>query len=1276
MLSRARAFVASLIVCGSVLMSFFASARLASAAEATSGERIDELLLELQSFNLSRRSDARDTLLEMNRAYLTEHLIKSLDSPGSDFATVRLLVEIGDDSIAPLVAVLERRVPLLDRWKEALETTKTPPPVASVPLDEFADARCDAAMALVALGKKPVPKLIMAMRSSNAITRAYVAKILGKSGDSRAVSTLIEALGDEAPAVRWNAAWSLGTLGRPTAIRPLIDADAAMKAAAAGATTSTTAALSPAERSPEALAAYAEDIRVTIMDALARFEDPRAFRHLSTSLDDASTRVRLAAARAIASSADKRSGDILAGALDDADRFVRAEAAFGLGDRLDDRAAAELTAIVRGGYGAVWRAARLLGALEHKPAAAALVSAFGNSDSSARGNAVEAVGILGAKQYVPQVAALLKDSSYRVRVDTILALEKLDPEEAAVKIAPLLEDPSMEPRGTAAKALGRLGDKRAVDALVKAVKDIKCDCRVEAAVSLGKIKDQRAVEPLVEIFKTSNNKRLHEACTAALVELKSPEATRLLLGLLTDGESNVRAVAAKSLEGIADVKSFDALVNATKDQDPLVRKRALWALTSFPGPGTIGIMAAALGDADDQVANAAQGALREMADPRAIEPVANILKTGNDDMRVRAAKVLGMMKAPEAVPPLIAALKDPIQAVRARAAWSLEDCGDPRAVVPLLPLLGDPFVEVRCAAAWVLIVHDDPAAVGALISALDDPDIQVRRGAATSLGNIGGDQAVTALISALNDPVPDVRWCAALALSLCKDPRSVEPLITVFTGQRGFEKGAILLALAAVDTPRARNAVDSMVEGIDVKNYADNYGHYIEKSRKRDIFALSAALVLYGDYEMARDYRWSAHNHFIQMAYFWGKPRGLEQKLRDATWRENPSFWHWPKKNYLTVSVEALADPDVKRRRRAVWSIGLVFEEYAPHRGEPMLARGEPAPELAVFWDALEPPVREHKHAEDVWQAIAMHSDDRDRAWTRSGTAPDQLIAAVDAVARVLVNDKSQGVRKEAARALGRSHDPIAVRPLVRGLNDAVVDVRKACVSSLGLIGTAEAVDVIIDVLADTDDSVRARAVYALGLTSDPRAFGIILESIKDDSEPEMQMQAAAAFGEIADERVVQPLRDALKSRNGDVRAHAAWVLGNLHEGGSVDVIANLLYEENIKCISYAARALYNIGTAAALRELDTACGDYTLAHLQARYAYYIRRGREEDVDALVIALAARYESDAVADYFWCGHPRLAEAARITGYREDPPRKPHGPRWGALKDVKEALGEE
>ena len=225
--------------------------------------------------------------------------------------------------------------------------------------------------------------------------RAETAEKLGRSGASRAIPALVEAMEDPVSEVRLRAAQALGELGTGSALRPLVDALCEPSRWSA-------------IRIAEILTKRGEDVvdelagafdglnptgKLAALDILARLRARRAVGWLEGRLIDPEPDVRARAAHALGAIGDPAPGPALVRALGD--------------DAWPARA----------------MAARALGRIRHEPAIERLCEALRDPEWWVRSNAAEALRALGSAG-LDALRGMLDDEDTYARHQAILMLEE------------------------------------------------------------------------------------------------------------------------------------------------------------------------------------------------------------------------------------------------------------------------------------------------------------------------------------------------------------------------------------------------------------------------------------------------------------------------------------------------------------------------------------------------------------------------------------------------------------------------------------------------------------------------------------------------------------------------------------------------------------------------------------------------------------------------------------------------------------------------------------
>ncbi len=731
------------------------------------------LIAILKSPDKEARWHAARTLGEIGEAAV-DPLVGLLPYADDDIRrlVVMALVEIGSPAAGSLIRLLADPS-LRDTAAAALLRIGEPAAEACVrALDDADEDALDALREVLgALGEAAAPPLIQALAARRSRVRRYAADILDGMGwepwndaeqawyliareqwvelvlmGAPAVAPLIRTLNGDDDLVRSEAAATLGEIGLPAAVKPLVDALA-------------DDAIAPA--ATDALVAMGRPAIAPVLDLL-----------------------------------EGGSGIVIENAVEILGRLGAYEAV------------PAIVELMRGGSDRLHRKAvdALIGI--GPPAIAALIPLLGG-DGDGHAGAEAALAGIGDAAERPLLEAL-GDENARTRMGVAMVLRRLGrtpvgvEEEAAYLIAlqrwpevTALGAPVVEPllmllgdqdagvRAGASESLIRLG-ATAAPALVRLLGDEAC--RKAAGETLVRIGDA-AAEPLIRAL---GEEALRQPAAAVLVQIGSSVAGPLVRVL---GDPGAGQAAADVLRAMGE-HSIGALVGALGDDDALVRQRAGAVLIGLGG-AAIGPLVGALGHPDDPVRLEAVDALIRIGRP-AVPALVEALVDERFPVRLGAAEALGRIGwVPEteqesigyliakeqwasvsefgadAVESLIRTLNDPDTAIQMGAARALGMIGAP-AVTRLLCELRDGQEEGRRKAVEALKLVGE-AAVDPLIDALQDRDWHTRLGAARALVGIG-DPAVEPLIRSLRGGSPGIKMGAAATLGKIGNPAAIGPL--------------------------------------------------------------------------------------------------------------------------------------------------------------------------------------------------------------------------------------------------------------------------------------------------------------------------------------------------------------------------------------------------------------------------------------------------------------------------------------------------------------------
>ena len=291
------------------------------------------------------------------------------------------------------------------------------------------------------------------------------------------------------------------------------------------------------------------------------------------------------------------------------------------------------------------------------------------------------------------------------------------------------------------KALGAWGTEQVRDALLALLRDPLPSIREAAAAGLGWRGNGAAVRALRERVEAA-------------------------------GEApGVRAAALDSLGKIGDPSARDAVLAATNEADPRIRKASLGALTSglLVSPADrIPLLRRVVED----------GGLDPLMRCEAIQELGKEKDKGSIPLLVRLLEAGPRipMPLPSAAPSQQEILRLRFQQSRDLRAWAASSLGalEAKEALPLLLKTArepaDFFLRVTSMGA--LITLRAPEAVPVFVQGLQDPFADVRVLGLTGLAQVGDSSSGDAVGARLSDPAPVVRAQAVGTLVELRDPRA------------------------------------------------------------------------------------------------------------------------------------------------------------------------------------------------------------------------------------------------------------------------------------------------------------------------------------------------------------------------------------------------------------------------------------------------------------------------------------------------------------------------
>ncbi len=325
---------------------------------------------------------------------------------------------------------------------------------------------------------------------------------------------------------------------------------------------------------------------------------------------------------------------------------------------------------------------------------------------SVRYLAAEALGEMEAEAAAAPLLDALGDENVAVRYSAASALSHLGGETAVKGLVEALRDENEFVRSQVAFALGKIGDPRALEALFGAVNDEHEGVRFSVAEALGRFPGQPVLQELeARLARADRSMRL--ALVEVLGQIKDDHAIEILRKVLRDPDTELSYRASLALMEHKSLDTLDDLIEASRRLD----KELMEWLGSEGAGGPLPAMAPEDDETTQFKTYSTIGLKKNEEQAAALEKLAVALQHASPNVRGCAANALGDFRGPAVNQLLLTALQDDHEYVRATALASLGKLGDPEVLPSLEKCLADPSEEVRYAFARMLGSFQDLRAV-------------------------------------------------------------------------------------------------------------------------------------------------------------------------------------------------------------------------------------------------------------------------------------------------------------------------------------------------------------------------------------------------------------------------------------------------------------------------------------------------------------------------------------------------------------------------------------
>lgn len=470
-----------------------------------------------------------------------------------------------------------------------------------------------------------------------------------------------------------------------------------------------------------------------------RAKDSDIVPSLAAALEDENADVRREIACGLAYYRDKRAVDPLIRRLQDENPWVKLEAAFALGNLRDHNAVSPLLDLLSDD------------------------SDFGNK--FAQQECLKALRQINHRsEKLIQILIDAFDDAY-LKSEIIITLGHFKAQEAESILKKAIKDPDDEIRLLALKSLERLVHIETID------------------------KEDSTCRP-----NPLNPKRL--TCvggyTTEVIKTDYPGRHEVLLYLLKDPSSTIRAYSAAAIADIKGIDTVNALISVLNDSHRAVVIKAIRSLRKMPHEKAVVPVIEKLNHRNLDVQKAATVALKAFNRAKLITDDQLI------DMLIPKARNSYFRKIIAATASKTALKKVTIK--KDRISFKL--IVHPQLAEKLVSQLEKADAGHKLPIIYLMGEFKDEKIDIALVNQLGDTQAQIRKAACKSINRTGAKNGIEPLIACLKDEDPGVRRCAAETLGRWPDPRALDPLIACLDDQDSKVRRNAFVSIGEYDDPK------------------------------------------------------------------------------------------------------------------------------------------------------------------------------------------------------------------------------------------------------------------------------------------------------------------------------------------------------------------------------------------------------------------------------------------------------------------------------------------
>lgn len=400
---------------------------------------------------------------------------------------------------------------------------------------------------------------------------------------------------------------------------------------------------------------------------------------------------------------------------------------------------------------------------------------------------LNAIGILSSGQDNSLISLCashaLFDNEMQVKISMAGMLGSLADEQAIQPLLTILTtEQDYKLLASAARSLGYFPQEDTTRALEWAMQQASGLLHEEAAMALAHQATPTAINILVDALQDSSTMR-RAVIISALGQIVDPHAIRTIITALSDKDLTIRISATRALIRLCSAsnsqiyndllyEALPILLFLLQDDNEVMRATAAKALAFYDKTEIILPMIALLNDKSATVRAAAVNALHFVGDTRPLFPLRFALR--DQDVHVRRAAIAALSSYPcrHCIEPCaISAIKDDDNLVRIVATTLLTECRNPDFLGTMINALSDsePMTAIAIMKIMYNSGHENQLFFSKLTEMLNSPDTAIRKQSLFLLLELNNSISTNLLVALQHDQHLIIRLKVAIALSQCSD---------------------------------------------------------------------------------------------------------------------------------------------------------------------------------------------------------------------------------------------------------------------------------------------------------------------------------------------------------------------------------------------------------------------------------------------------------------------------------------------------------------------------